>query len=270
MVGGYWLAVVKDFVVACFSPVGLITILLISGMLVTFLSSKKRIGRVLVYAGAGLYLLLSMTPIAEVMYSRLEHAHPPMLEADTRASMVVVLSGYGEGLSFLPVTSQLNVEAVARMAEGLRIYREIPDARILMSGGQVRFGDVPISMIMAEFARTMGVPADDILVEDRSSTTYENLFEVKKLIGSEPFILVTSSVSMRRAMGVAEKLGMSAIPAPAAIWASRYYTADLSAWESIRKFVGDIGHPKNRRIEYLQRVYHEHLGYLWYRARGWI
>jgi len=44
------------------------------------------------------------------------------------------------------------------MVESIRLYREIPDARLIVSGGIVRQKDGPIANLMAEFTTTMGYP----------------------------------------------------------------------------------------------------------------
>jgi uncharacterized SAM-binding protein YcdF (DUF218 family) len=258
----------KELPEICFSPVGLMTILFASGILVSAFRRESRMGRRLVSSGAGLYLVFLLTPLAEVLYANLEHPYPPMLHADASVRTIVVLSGYGEDLPFLPVTSKLTGEMIPRMVEGIRLYREIPGARLILSGGVVRQQDGPVANLMADFARVMGVPNQDIVVEGLSTTTYENLVEVKKIIGSEPFIFVTSSGELRRAAAVARRLGMKPLPAPAAIWAARYYPAGMSWLEWGWKVIEDMGYSTIDRLSYLQRAHHEYLGYVWYWVLG--
>jgi uncharacterized SAM-binding protein YcdF (DUF218 family) len=258
------MSMLKDFVVACFSPVGLITVLFVAGLLLRLFRREWRVGGRMLAAGAGLYLLLVLTPLSEALYANLEHPYPPMLKADASARTVVVLAAYGEDMPFLPVTSKLTGEMIPRLAEGIRLYREIPGARLVLSGGVVRRHDGPVARLMADFAVAMGVPERDIVIEGRARNTYENLSETRKIIGAEPFILVTSSAEMRRAVAVARKLAMRPLPAPAAIWAARYYPAGMSWLEWAGKVAEDSGEAKAHRLTYLQRAYHEYVGYLWY------
>jgi uncharacterized SAM-binding protein YcdF (DUF218 family) len=258
----------KGLLAICFSPVGLMTILFASGILVNAFRRESRMGRRLVSSGVGLYLVFLLTPLAEVLYANLEHPNPPMLHPDASARTIVVLSGYGEDFPSLPVTSKISVETISRMVEGIRLYRDLPGARLIVSGGILPDQDGPIANLMADFARVMGVPNQDIVIEGLSTTTYENLVEVKKIIGSEPFLLVTSSGGLRRAVAVARRLGMKPLPAPAAIWAARYFPAGMSWLEWGWKFVGETGYPKAQRLGYLQRAYHEYLGYVWYWMLG--
>jgi len=262
------MTVLTELLETCFSPVGLVTLLLASGLVASAFRRESRMGRHLVSSGAGLYLLFLLTPLSEVLYANLEHAYPPMLHPDPSVRTIVVLSGYGEDFPFLPVTSKLTGEMIPRIAEGIRLYREIPGAKLILSGGVVRQQDGPVANLMADFVRAMGVPDRDIVVEGGSTTTYGNLAEVKKIVGSEPFILVTSSGELRRAAAVARRLGMKPLAAPAAIWAARYFPAGMSWLEWGWKFIGETGYPKTQRLGYLQRAYHEYIGYVWYWMLG--
>jgi uncharacterized SAM-binding protein YcdF (DUF218 family) len=250
------------------SPTGLLAVLFAVGLGASAIRRRSPLGRRLLCTGAGLYLLFVMTPLAEVVYLGLERCCPPMLAPDPSVRTVVVLAGYGEDLTFLPITSRLTGEVIPRLAEGIRLYRELPTARLVLAGGVAHRGDRPVAEQMAEFARAMGVPQQDIVIEGRSATTYENMLELKPIVGAAPFLLVTSSAEMRRAAAVARKLGMYALPAPTSIWASRYYPAGMSWLKFVRKAIGDIGYPKAHRLTYLQRAHHEYAGYMWYWLLG--
>ena len=149
------MSMLKEFVVACFSPVGLVTILFVAGLLLHAFRRDWRIGLRLVATGAGLYLVFVLTPLAEALYANLEHPYPPMLKADASARAVVVLAAYGEDMPSLPVTSKLTGEMIPRLAEGIRLYREIPGARLVLSGGVVRRHDGPVAQLMADFAKAI-------------------------------------------------------------------------------------------------------------------
>ena len=250
------------------SPVGLITIFFVTGFLLCVIRRGSRAGQRLVACGAGLFLLFLCTPIAEALYGKLESPYLSMMNQNVSARHIVVLAEYGHDFPFLSVTNKLSVETISRMAEGIRLYRALPEARLILSGGVLSDQARPIADLMADFAIAMGVPDEDIVVETKSTTTYENLFEVHKIIGSEPFVLVTSSGHMRRAEAVARKLDMRALPAPVGIWALRYHPHQMSWMQWVLRVLLDIGYPKGDRLSYLQSAYHEYLGYIWYRMLG--
>jgi uncharacterized SAM-binding protein YcdF (DUF218 family) len=141
----------------------------------------------------------------------------------------------------------------------------LPASRLIASGGVLRRGDRAVSEMMVDFLGQMGVPAKDGIAEVRSTTTYENLVEVRKIIGANPFILVATACDMRRAMGVARKLQMNPYPSPAGFWASQRY-ADASALTYLEGFAN----PSLGRFARLQWACHEYLGYVWYRLLGRI
>ena len=264
------MTILKRSIEICLSPIGIMTLLFLAGLIVTATRRTSRMGRRLIWGGVWLYLIFLFTPLAEVLVSNLERPVPPMLHPDTSAGIraIVVLSGYGEDYSFLPVTSRLSGETIARMVEGIRLYRELPNVKFVVSGGVVREGDRPVASLMADFAKAMGIPERNVVTEMSSETTYENLAEVKKLIGSEPFILVTSACDLRRATAVARKLGMKPLAAPAAIWAAQQYPAGMSWLDWSRVLIRGVAKPSTSRFGYLQWAYHEYVGYAWYRALG--
>ena len=84
-----------------------------------------------------------------------------------------------------------------------RLYRQGEPCLIVVSGGKVE-SDTPgptLAEVMRDFLLTQGVAAKDILLEDKSSTTYENARETADLLsqrGIERIVLVTSATHMRR------------------------------------------------------------------------
>jgi len=209
-----------------------------------------------------------MTPLAEVVYARLEHPYPSMLHPDASIRTVVVLAGYADDLPFLSATAKPSAEATSRITEGIRLYRDLPAAKLVVSGGPLHRQDRPVAGLTAEFAIAIGVPQQDIVVEGLSTTTYENLLELRKIVGAEPFLLVTSSDHLQRATAVAHRLGMKPLPAPAAIWAARYYPTNMPWRDWGWKLLEDTGYPDVNRLSYLQRAHYEYLGYVWYWMLG--
>ncbi len=252
------------------SPLGIMTLLLVAGVVLTLSGRHLRQGRRLLMSGALLYLVFTFSPLAEFLTRSLEKPFEPMLvpPGGPKIDRIVVLSGYGESHPAFPVTSNLSGETVGRLTEGIRLYHLLPGSKLIVSGGVVHEPDGSIAVLMADFARQLGVRGEDIMVEGRSTTTYENLVEVKKMLGPSPFILVTSACDLWRASAVARKLGMIAIPAPACIWALQHYPARMDAGEWIRSFFDGFAHPSPTRLIRIQWAYHEYVGYIWYRLLG--
>lgn len=264
------MAILRKTVEICFSPVGLMTLMFVTGLFVVACRRTSRAGRRLIWCGIWLYLIFLLTPLAEVLVSGLERPFPPMLHPDAHAGVraIVVLSGYGEDFSFFPVTSKVSEETMVRMVEGIRLHRELPGAKLVVSGGVLRPGERALANLMADFAKAMGIPEGDVVIEAKSQTTQENLLEVKKIVGSQPFILVTSACALRRAIAVARKLEMKPLAAPAAVWAAQHYPTGMRWQEWSRKLIAGMAAPSTSRLGYLQSAYHEYVGYAWYWMHG--
>jgi uncharacterized SAM-binding protein YcdF (DUF218 family) len=242
------------------------TILMVSGVLLSAFKRHSRAGKRLLVCGVLLFLVFLFSPLAEYLILGLEKPFPPMLvpPESPRPFRIVVLAGYAEEHPGYPITSNVSAQTMGSMTEALRLYRLIPGARLVLSGGVARKGEPPVAAMMAEFLQQMGVPHEDLVMEGKSQNTYENLVEVKKLVDSDPFILVAAACDLRRAVAVAQKLKMEAIPAPSCIWASQNHPLNVGVGERIATFFGSF-QPSLERFSRLQWAYHEYLGYVWYR-----
>jgi len=254
-----------------FSPLGIVSVLLFIGLLSCWLGGKLRLGNLSLKAGAFLFLLFVFSPLGEIIIGTLERQYPPLQELPkplTNAPTIVVLSEYAEAHSSTPVTSNLSEDMLYRVVEGIRLYRLSSTAKLLMSGGVLRRGNPPVAQVMADFAKAQGVREDDLLVETKSQNTYENLLGVQEMLGSKPFILVTSAYHLPRAMAVARKLQLHVTPAPARIFTLQHFPAqtDWRVW--IRKVAGSFFTPSPGRLMLLQRAFHEYVGYGWYWMLG--
>ncbi len=144
---------------------------------------------------------------------KLESSYPPLLHAPGNVRYIYVLGGGHNSDSRLPITSQLSMPAVVRLNEGIRLYKELGDAKIIVSGYN---GNDTISHAKMEekLATALGIPQRDIIMRTRPRDTEEEAQAAKALIGNTPFILVTSASHMKRAMNFFKAEGLHPIPAP--------------------------------------------------------
>lgn len=96
-----------------------------------------------------------------------------------------------------------------RMVEAVRIAKQLPHARLIISGrGENRWVD---------YARKEGIDSDRLIDELQSRNTFENAQFSSKLLRpapSERWVLVTSAAHMPRAVGSFRRAGFSVIPWP--------------------------------------------------------
>jgi Uncharacterized conserved protein len=116
--------------------------------------------------------------------------------------LVVVLGAGIDGRELTPLLK-------GRVDLGITRYRKSDDALLVLSGGQGGDEEVSEARAMADYALLMGVPRGDILLEDQSRTTEQNL-RYSKSLGSETtrWLVVTSDYHAFRAACLMRKQGM--------------------------------------------------------------
>ncbi|WP_297202922.1 YdcF family protein [Thermanaeromonas sp.] len=102
----------------------------------------------------------------------------------------------------------LSGEQGERVETAVKLYKQGFAPRLLMTGGPVEW-NVPAAEIMAWQAESLGVPPQDIVLERRASSTYENAvytLEILKEKGWRSAIVVTSPYHLRRTRFIFEKV----------------------------------------------------------------
>jgi uncharacterized SAM-binding protein YcdF (DUF218 family) len=168
----------------------------------------------------GVLVLVAAGLLAEVaLYGLRADAGP----AD--AAIVLGAAVYGD------VPSPVFAERI-RHAAALRKAGQV--RRLVMTGGRAAGDRLSEAEAARNFAIAEGVSAADILVEAQSRTTEENLGEALPILranGISRVLIVSDPPHMRRALAIAEKLGMDASPSPTTT--SRY-----TGWKRWGEFVG--------------------------------
>ena len=91
-------------------------------------------------------------------------------------------------------------------------WLKFPLAKLILSTGDNQGLGIPNSKVMAAYARKLGVPPENIIEEDQSLNTHENLLYSMKIMqreGMKQPTLVTLDLYTRRAVATARKLGMA-------------------------------------------------------------
>jgi len=89
-------------------------------------------------------------------------------------------------------------------------WSKFPHAKLIMSTGDNQRLGITNARVMAEYAAKLGVPRQNIIEEDRSRNTYENLLYSLQIIKAERLsqpTLVTLDLYTRRAVATAKKMG---------------------------------------------------------------
>ena len=141
---------------------------------------------------------------------------------------VVVL---GAGL----IGDQVTPLLASRIDKGIAIYQKQPGCKLIMSGGQGPDELMTEGQAMANYAFEQGIPVEDIVIENQSTNTEENLkFSYALMKPGSRFALVTNYYHVFRALLLAQQLKIKCIGYGAK---TRFYFS-LNAF--IREFVGYV------------------------------
>ena len=156
----------------------------------------------------------SLVPVGDAMLRPLEDRYAwNGAQALPAVRYVVVLgSGYAPRAGVSPAGA-LDPAGLVRIVEGVRAMRQLPGARLIVSGGAPA-GREPAARGYAQLARVLGVDETSIIVLDTSLNTAAEARSIAGAIGAEPFLLVTSAWHMPRAMRLMARVHAHALPLP--------------------------------------------------------
>jgi uncharacterized SAM-binding protein YcdF (DUF218 family) len=240
--------------------------LLCVGIILLWFTRRQKAGKTLVSIGLALLLFLSNGAFSRSLLTPLEHRYPSLNigpEPNSRNALpaveyIVVLCGGFTSDPQIPITSQLDDSTIARILEGVILYRELAGAKLILSGGRV-YDPVPAAEVMSKVAQRLGVRPQDIILESQSKDTHEEALLIAPVVGTHPFILVTSAWHMPRAMALFKKAGTSPIAAP-----TDYFTGRS------RQFNPESFYPSPDGLRVATRATYEYLGLAWEKLRGQI
>ena len=192
---------------------------------------------------AAVYLVLFQTPFIWWLAAPLKVTAPPA-HAD---AIVVFAGGVGE-------SGKAGGGAQERIKQAVDLYRAGWAKYLVLSSGYVYSFREAESMLA--LAIDQGVPAGDIVLEQRASNTYENVKFVDEILKDHRWtsiLLVSSPYHMRRAVGVWRKVAPEIAVAATPPEQSQFYD-----------------HVRGANLEQVRGIIQEYLAILGYWRRGWL
>jgi len=129
---------------------------------------------------------------------------------DVKADAAIVLGAAVWGNDVSPVFRE-------RINHAIDLYRTGKVRKIIFTGGQGNRNELTEAAEARQYAIENGVPVSDILIEERSHTTYENLVNAKQLAdanGLKKVLIVSDPMHLKRAVAMASDIGLEAYPSP--------------------------------------------------------
>ena len=236
-----------------------------AGVFLLWASQRVRVARVLLSFAFLSLLVASNGAVSSWLIAGLESRYPPLPDFKlgqplppelAKCEAIVVLGGGHADGTNLSYINQLSGAALSRLAEGVRLTRLLPSAKLIVSGNNgSRYPSH--AKILENAALSLGVEPGRIVRMDEARDTEDEANGIARRIGTAPFVLLTSAWHLPRATALCERGGLHPLPCPADFMLKRN-REESSPW-----FGFDL-----EALERSTKAIHEHLGLFWARLRG--
>ena len=155
-----------------------------------------------------LLIVVMLAVVFGVLASRVYSFGNTRSDAPADAAIVLGAAVWSTGVS--PVFRE-------RINHGIDLYRTGKVRKLIFTGGQGNPGEPTESSAARDYALQSGVPAQDILIEEKSHTTYENIRYAKQVADAHNIkrvLIVSDPLHMKRAVLMAQDVGLIAQPSP--------------------------------------------------------
>jgi len=202
------------------------------------------------------FFAFSYPPFVHMFLHKIESKHPTLHQAPKEIKYIYVLGNSHTTDETLPITSQVSRNAVIRLNEGIRLYRQLnEEASIIVSGFSGLYDPTTHAVMQEKLALALGVRKDHIILRTKPKDTQEEAKVAKELLGDKPFILVTSASHMTRSIKIFKNEGLTPIPAPTNHLVSTKHPRYTHFFSS-------------DALEKSRIIFHEVLGIIWQKLKG--
>jgi len=248
----HWiLFVAKKVLSSLTGPVGVVLIMWFAALVLWRRRPQSRAAFWLIIAAGTILLVSSMSLTSFLLMRPLEQKAGSY--ADTEAlsrkgvKFIVVLGGGVRHGDPQPI-HLLACDSLSRLMEGIRLWKRIPESRLVLSGGRYSSKVLTTAEAMAIVARELGVPPEVMILESESLDTEDEARLLKPILGTSGFALVTSAYHMHRSLTNFRRIGLNPVPAPVGFEFSRF-VVDFSSFlpsaaglhdtqKALREYVG--------------------------------
>lgn len=135
-----------------------------------------------------------------------------------------------------------------RLDKALEYWQSHPDVTIVVSGGQGANEPVSEARAMFDYLTAHGVPEEQILMEDASTSTKQNLLYSKALLehhgydmANTPVVIVSNDFHLARVRMLARRCGLDAdtLGAPMPDFSSAFYSYNREVFALVKSFLLD-------------------------------
>jgi uncharacterized SAM-binding protein YcdF (DUF218 family) len=225
---------------------------------------NKRRMKFFLTTGFVLLFLFSNEFLTNEIMNAWEIKATPFASLDRTYSYGILLTGAGK-VEVGPPDRVYIGSAADRINHTLQLYKTGKIRKILVSGGSGRLVDIGTREAddLAGLLQLMGVPSEDLLIENESRNTHESAVRVATMLRplARPVdcLLITSASHMRRSLATFNRAG----------WPCTPFAVDFHG--HFRKYDFDVLFiPKVEAVVWWQTLLKEWTGYFTYWVAGYI
>lgn len=186
--------IMRTYVAGILSPTTLIALLLITSLYCLKKHYLKTV-KVLLLTTTILYALFTTSPLRYGLYSLIE-TDPVNFPQDYK--YVVVLGARIYPNDQHPLSSQLSSTLLSRISYGIELVNKKPGSLLIVTGNGA--GKIPEAHLMGDYALSLGLPKDKLIIEDKSMNTKDHPIFLRPILKDQKFVIVTSAYHMNRAL----------------------------------------------------------------------
>jgi len=204
--------------------------------------------------------LISFLPIGSYLIYNIEKEYHSYIKPPDQVDGILILGGATNPLLYNEY-DQISLNGSSeRLVESVFIIKKFDKAKVIFSGGSglVNRPDLDHAKVAKSFYKKIGIETNQIIFEDKSRNTYENIIYSKKIANpkiNENWLLITSASHMKRALLIADKNNWKLIP----------YAVDFKNIKNF-KLIPNLELLKN--LNSFQQASHEWLGLISYYLMG--
>ncbi|UII57927.1 YdcF family protein [Cytobacillus spongiae] len=121
---------------------------------------------------------------------------------------------------------EMSLSLLYRAETALTYLTDNPSTKVVVTGGKGPGEDITEAEALNRFFREKGIDESRILIEDQSTSTYENMKFTKDLFEIEEAVIVSNDFHLYRAISLADNIGIKGYPlaaeTPSAVKAYNY------------------------------------------------
>ncbi len=235
--------------------------LLIAGLALWQFTKLKKTGRGLILAGTLLLLLFSYPWLPNRLLGSIEDRVTPVSLPVHNPEGPVYVAVLGQGISAksrLPANERFDEEFLTRLMEAVRLHRAMPQSLLVISAAGQSVSAQEKRHVVDDLLGLFDVGSQGVILQTTARDTSDEIRFLKQVACTNRVYLVSTASHLPRALVIARKDGLNAVPAPSSYFIDRVTHEPFSPEELF---------PDADNLWNSTRAFYEYMGLAWEHVR---